>query len=177
MGLRVEHPQSLINKSQYGMEDPGGLGAASYRLAAKTIRAQMGPGLIQYALLCAKPHQSFQHRVVPALPVLHQRVQLKAPIIIVGAGPAGLFCCYFLALHGYRPLLLERGKCVEDRQKDVEIFWETGRLDPASNVQFGEGGAPGTAAAPSLPPAPPPPEYSCRIDPAFSWRPRNGAES
>ena len=65
----------------------------------------------------------------------------KAPIIIVGAGPAGLFCCYFLALHGYRPLLLERGKCVEARQKDVEIFWETGRLDPASNVQFGEGGA------------------------------------
>lgn len=65
----------------------------------------------------------------------------KAPIIIVGAGPARLFCCYFLALHGYRPLLLERGKCVEARQKDVEIFWETGRLDPASNVQFGEGGA------------------------------------
>ena len=61
--------------------------------------------------------------------------------VIVGTGPAGLFCGYFLALWGYRPILLERGKSVEDRKKDVEEFWKTGRLDPASNVQFGEGGA------------------------------------
>lgn len=61
--------------------------------------------------------------------------------VIVGMGPAGLFCGYFLALHGYRPILLERGKCVEERQRDVETFWETGHLDPESNVQFGEGGA------------------------------------
>lgn len=65
----------------------------------------------------------------------------KHPIVIVGMGPAGLFCGYFLALHGYKPILLERGKCVEERQRDVELFWESGRLNPASNVQFGEGGA------------------------------------
>ena len=65
----------------------------------------------------------------------------KHPIVIVGMGPAGLFCGYFLALHGYKPILLERGKCVEDRQRDVELFWENGRLNPISNVQFGEGGA------------------------------------
>ena len=65
----------------------------------------------------------------------------KQPTVIVGMGPAGLFCAYYLALHGYRPILLERGKCVEERQRDVERFWETGNLDPASNVQFGEGGA------------------------------------
>lgn len=63
------------------------------------------------------------------------------PVVIVGMGPAGLFCGYFLALHGYRPVLLERGKCVEERGKDVEAFWEKGCLDPESNVQFGEGGA------------------------------------
>ena len=61
--------------------------------------------------------------------------------VIVGTGPAGLFCGYYLALHGYRPILLERGKCVEERLKDVENFWRTGTLDTASNVQFGEGGA------------------------------------
>lgn len=61
--------------------------------------------------------------------------------VIAGMGPAGLFCGYYLALHGYRPILLERGKCVEERQKDVEAFWESGALNPASNVQFGEGGA------------------------------------
>ena len=66
--------------------------------------------------------------------------QMKSPVI-VGAGPAGLFCAYFLALHGYRPVLLERGKCVEERQRDVEAFWAGGKLNPDSNVQFGEGGA------------------------------------
>lgn len=63
------------------------------------------------------------------------------PPVIVGMGPAGLFCGYYLALHGYHPILLERGKCVEERQKDVEAFWRTGVLNPSSNVQFGEGGA------------------------------------
>lgn len=65
----------------------------------------------------------------------------KHPAVIVGMGPAGLFCGYFLALHGYRPILLERGKCVEERRRDVEAFWESGILNTASNVQFGEGGA------------------------------------
>lgn len=64
----------------------------------------------------------------------------EAPVII-GAGPAGLFCAYELALHGYRPLILERGKCVEQRTDDVAKFWESGILKPDSNVQFGEGGA------------------------------------
>lgn len=66
---------------------------------------------------------------------------LTQPPVIVGAGPAGLFCAYELALHGYRPLILERGKRVEERSQDVERFWESGVLDPSSNVQFGEGGA------------------------------------
>lgn len=61
--------------------------------------------------------------------------------VIVGTGPAGLFCGYFLARYGYRPILLERGKAVDERRKDVEHFWKTGELDPESNVQFGEGGA------------------------------------
>lgn len=65
----------------------------------------------------------------------------KYPPVVVGAGPAGLFCAYFLALYGYRPILLERGRDVDQRRKDVEEFWQTGRLDPGSNVQFGEGGA------------------------------------
>ncbi len=67
--------------------------------------------------------------------------RLNSPVIVVGAGPAGLFCAYFLALHDYPVLLLERGKCVEERQEDVERFWRTGKLDTSSNVQFGEGGA------------------------------------
>lgn len=61
--------------------------------------------------------------------------------MIVGAGPAGLFCGYMLAKAGFRPLLLERGREVHKRREDVERFWRDGVLDPGSNVQFGEGGA------------------------------------
>jgi len=61
--------------------------------------------------------------------------------VIVGAGPAGLFAALVLAETGLRPILLERGRPVEQRRADVERFWETGMLDASSNVQFGEGGA------------------------------------
>ncbi len=69
------------------------------------------------------------------------RQVMKHRPVIVGMGPAGLFCGYMLAKHGYRPILLERGKAVDARTADVQSFWETGRLQPDSNVQFGEGGA------------------------------------
>jgi len=61
--------------------------------------------------------------------------------VIIGMGPAGLFCGYMLAKHGFKPIILERGYDVETRTKDVEAFWRGGKLNPESNVQFGEGGA------------------------------------
>ena len=64
----------------------------------------------------------------------------KRPVVI-GAGPAGLFCALMLAEHGYRPILLERGRSIDERSRDIEKYWETGVLDPSSNIQFGEGGA------------------------------------
>lgn len=61
--------------------------------------------------------------------------------VIIGTGPAGLFAGLVLAEMGYKPILLERGKKIEDRVKDVREFWNTGKLNVESNVQFGEGGA------------------------------------
>ncbi len=61
--------------------------------------------------------------------------------VIIGTGPAGLFCGYMLAKAGFKPILLERGHSIEQRTIDVESFWENGNLNPESNVQFGEGGA------------------------------------
>lgn len=63
------------------------------------------------------------------------------PPVVVGMGPAGLFAALFLARNGLAPIVLERGRPVEERTADVERFWSTGVLDPSSNVQFGEGGA------------------------------------
>lgn len=67
--------------------------------------------------------------------------ELTTPPLIIGAGPAGLFAAYVLVEAGFLPILIERGKSIEERQKDVEDFWKTGVLNTASNVQFGEGGA------------------------------------
>lgn len=61
--------------------------------------------------------------------------------VIAGAGPCGLFAAWFLAKQGFCPLILERGKKVEERKEDLEKFWETGVLQPDSNAAFGEGGA------------------------------------
>ena len=66
---------------------------------------------------------------------------LNYPPVIIGTGPAGLFCGLALARKGYRPILLERGEDVDARTERVAKFWKTGELLPSSNVQFGEGGA------------------------------------
>lgn len=67
--------------------------------------------------------------------------KLLHPPVVIGSGPAGLFCAWYLAKAGYCPLVLERGEEADKRQKTVEQFWKNGILDPDSNVQFGEGGA------------------------------------
>ncbi len=67
--------------------------------------------------------------------------KLKERPIVVGCGPAGIFAALILAQAGTRPILLERGQDVDSRTKSVIKFWQTGVLDTATNVQFGEGGA------------------------------------
>lgn len=61
--------------------------------------------------------------------------------VIIGAGPAGLFCALTLIKNGIKPTIIEQGKTVEARQKDVELFLKERILNTSSNVQFGEGGA------------------------------------
>ena len=61
--------------------------------------------------------------------------------VIIGAGPAGYHAAIKLCHAGFRPIVIERGKAVEDRARDVDQFWENGKLKLDSNVCFGEGGA------------------------------------
>lgn len=87
------------------------------------------------------PKGCSQVREVPYHFPISGTVPMKNRPVIVGCGPAGLFCAFMLAKQGYHPILLERGLDVDKRTADVEEFWNTGRLNPQSNVQFGEGGA------------------------------------
>ncbi len=72
---------------------------------------------------------------------LSGNILLKHRPVIIGSGPAGLFCALVLAENNYKPIIIERGKKVENRVEDVSLFWQKGILNPNSNVQFGEGGA------------------------------------
>ncbi|MBQ8295236.1 MAG: FAD-binding protein [Clostridia bacterium] len=67
--------------------------------------------------------------------------QPQAPVLVVGSGPAGLFCALRLLQRGITPIVIERGAPVEEREKSIQTFFDTKRLDENSNVQFGEGGA------------------------------------
>ena len=69
------------------------------------------------------------------------QVKPDGRIVIIGFGPAGMFAALTLAEYGYRPLVIERGDCVDNRIKKVNDFWNNGILDTESNVQFGEGGS------------------------------------
>lgn len=73
--------------------------------------------------------------------LIHGNLPLTSRPVIIGAGPAGLFCAYYLAKHGYTPMIFERGGTVQERVRVVEDFTNGGTLNSNCNIQFGEGGA------------------------------------
>lgn len=74
-------------------------------------------------------------------PLPRKRTSGEARPVVVGAGPAGLFAALLLAEAGAKPLLIDRGACAEKRAQQLKEFWESDRLNPESNVLYGEGGA------------------------------------
>jgi len=81
---------------------------------------------------------------IEELPDIRKTINLetvkKSPVVIC-FGPAGMFAALTLAEEGLKPIIYERGQKIEDRIKSVEDFWQSGNLNPESNIQFGEGGA------------------------------------
>ncbi len=73
-------------------------------------------------------------------PIIGKKKLQNRPVVI-GFGPAGLFAAYILAKYGYKPIVIERGDKIDERDKKVNSFCNGGKLDINSNIQFGEGGA------------------------------------
>ncbi|SFC41799.1 NAD(P)/FAD-dependent oxidoreductase [Ruminococcus albus] len=89
----------------------------------------------------AEKDNSFTYAAPAGFSPVISKNKVKGRVVIAGFGPAGMFCGLALAEQGYRPIILERGECIEDRVASVESFMSTGILNEESNIQFGEGGA------------------------------------
>lgn len=123
------------------------IGPDSYRIIRQSIDARHKSAIILQYSIELDPAPLALTGIAGLLPAAAFRPAsqaspgIAARPVVVGAGPSGLFAALFLALAGMKPVLFERGRPVEERQIDVARFWQTGQLDPSSNVQFGEGGA------------------------------------
>ena len=73
--------------------------------------------------------------------LVYEQLKSDKKFIVVGFGPSGIFASLALARMGLKPIIVEQGKQVDEREKDVVEFWNNRKLNPHSNVQFGEGGA------------------------------------
>lgn len=116
------------------------LSAGAFRVVRRTIDARRGRvALVLRVQLLEEAERGAPS--TPAGPLVLPNMTDDPEVVIVGAGPAGLFCAWRLAQHGIRALLLERGKAVAGRRRDVALLARNGTLDPESNYCFGEGGA------------------------------------
>ena len=80
--------------------------------------------------------------IIDASPsVSYGNERMSCPPLVVGMGPAGLFCALMLAENGYRPIIIDRGDGISERCNKTRIFMQTGSLDTDCNIQFGAGGA------------------------------------
>ena len=145
----------ILNKAKQKMKRAGfSLGTLHFQLYKKSVDARRRDDVRFVCTVLASGEELTRQVTEKKLALADARVLEESPILpvfgdapmaarplVVGSGPAGLFCALLLARHGYAPIVIERGACVEERVRDVERFREDGILDPQSNVQFGAGGA------------------------------------
>lgn len=110
-----------------------------FRILKKSLDARKKDDLKYiYSIEFSAEKQAEEKRELPRIP---EGKQPSAPVVIVGSGPAGLFCAVRLLEHGIRPTVIERGPAVEERERKIERFAKERVLDTEGNIQFGEGGA------------------------------------
>ena len=155
--LPVTHSDEALKKKIIKILKLNAKTGFTYRILKKSLDARKKPELfytysVAVELEDAKNSEAaIVKRAASSSVLIYKEKEYRIPAcghipldrrpVIAGAGPAGLFCAYILAEAGFRPIVIERGSRVEKRTCDVQKFWESGILNPKSNVQFGEGGA------------------------------------
>ncbi len=111
-------------------------GGLKWVLKKRSIDARKEP-VWRYQYETYEPSDGYRPFVLPE----YRNVSSADPVIVVGAGPAGMFAALQLLVLGYRPIVLERGRNVHDRKFDMAKLSREGVVDPDSNYCYGEGGA------------------------------------
>ena len=152
--LPLDHPQDALPAAIFKRLGIGADELVSYTIFRRGHDARKPSAIVfTYTLdVAAKDEAALLKRLhgdkhVSLTPDMAYRFVAQTPEnlterpIVIGLGPCGIFAGLILAQMGFRPIILERGKAVRERTQDTWGLWRQGKLDPESNVQFGEGGA------------------------------------
>ena len=115
-----------------------GLQANAIRIIKRSIDARQRTIFVN---LTIRSYEDEQPEELEHTPIPYHDVSDRPEVIVVGAGPGGLFAALHLIELGYRPIVVERGKDVHTRKKDIARIHADQKIDPESNYSFGEGGA------------------------------------
>lgn len=139
LSLRILPQQAYNEQSILAyLRQEKGINAKSVRVLRRSIDARQRTIFVNLTVRAyvgeEPPLQDFE-------PYIYKDVSERPPVIVVGAGPGGLFAALRLIELGYKPIVIERGKDVRERKKDIARIRPEQRVDPESNYCFGEGGA------------------------------------
>ena len=145
--LSIKENKSIENYllDNYSLKD------CSFKILKKSIDAREHDNILYIYSICLDLDSKTEEKLVKKYKNIsfYEEKEYSIPkasdknkkVVIVGMGPAGLFASLILLEAGFKPIIIERGKDVDERYKDVLTYWNEGKLNPSSNVQFGEGGA------------------------------------
>lgn len=136
--------KSILNKLHMKKED-----LLSWTIHRKSVDARKQKVFLSYVIDAKVRHEKKYLKHFDVQPKPDERYRfipqgtnpLKHSPVVVGFGPAGMFAALILAQQGYKPVVIDRGSSIDQRSRDVSLFWKEGILNPESNVQFGQGGA------------------------------------